>query len=111
MLREAVHPLDAIAAERSKARVADIELGLKHPAPFERHLWEQRARTWLAHLERDADEYGLLPHEEAELEAVKRLLEPEALTPPPSLGGDALLLVVGALASVPWLCLAWMHVA
>ena len=67
------HPLNAADAERSKARVADIELGLKLgglDGPYWRGKAEQRIRA----LEEDEPLYGLLPHEIEELAALKTLV-------------------------------------
>jgi hypothetical protein len=59
------HPLNAADAERSKARVSDIELGLTHP--IDGRYWRGKLELRIHALEEDASFYGLVPHEEAEL--------------------------------------------
>lgn len=67
-----VHPLNLADAERSAARLADIALGLTsaRDASYWRHLGGIRVQL----LECDRDHYGLVPHEELELETLKGLL-------------------------------------
>lgn len=67
-----VHPLNLADAERSAARLADIALGLTsdRDGGYWRHLGGIRVQL----LECDRDHYGLVPHEELELEALKGLL-------------------------------------
>lgn len=66
------HPLNQADAERSQARLADIELGLSHP--LDAPIWRSRARSRVECLEMDANLFGLVPHEERELERLKALL-------------------------------------
>jgi hypothetical protein len=66
------HWLNAADAERSKARVADIELGLSHPE--DGWYWRVQAQTRVTALEQDQPIYGLLQHEVDELAALKALL-------------------------------------
>lgn len=72
MADEPDHPLNAWDAERSKARVADIELGLRHPR--DAWYWRKKAEDRVGALEADAETFGLVPHEERELAALKALL-------------------------------------
>lgn len=65
------HPLNAADAERSKARIADIELGLSHPVDGD--YWRQKLKGRIEMLEEDREIYGLAAHEECELEALKAL--------------------------------------
>ena len=74
-MNAAVHPLNIADAERSKARVSDIELGL---AGGDAWYWKVRAEARIRALEEDGPVYGLLPHEEEELAALKALLERRA---------------------------------
>ncbi len=69
------HPLNLVDAERSKARVADIELGLGDP--IDNSYWRDKAETRIRALEEDEPIYGLLPHEVEELAALKRLVGEE----------------------------------
>lgn len=71
-MNDATHPLNQPDAERSSARIADIELGLTHP--LDGHYWRDKAKLRIEALEDDGKVYGLLPHEEAELERLKELL-------------------------------------
>jgi hypothetical protein len=71
-----VHPLNAADAERSKARVADIELGLAHR--IDGTYWRDKAEERVRILKEDGQVYGLLPHEEEEIETLERLLANEA---------------------------------
>lgn len=73
MTRVADHPLDAADAERSKARIADIELGMT--SLRDGAYWRAKAQDRVEHLKDDRDVYGLLPHEESELATLERLLE------------------------------------
>jgi hypothetical protein len=66
------HPLNAVDAERSKARVADISIGLT--SPRDGQYWRDKAEERVATLEEDSRTYGLLPHEEEELATIERLL-------------------------------------
>lgn len=68
----ATHPLNIADAERSAARIADIELGLAHPS--DAWLWRKKAARRIVSLEEDGADYGLLPHEEAELARLKELV-------------------------------------
>jgi hypothetical protein len=72
MVSGPVHPLDAVDAARSKARVADISVGLT--CPRDGQYWRDKAEERVATLEEDSRTYGLLPHEEEELEKLKALL-------------------------------------
>lgn len=69
----APHPLNAADAERGKARIADIELGLTHP--IDGGNWREKAEQRIRALEEDEPVYGLVPHELEELAALKTLLE------------------------------------
>jgi uncharacterized protein YcfL len=60
--------------ERSHARVADIELGLTARDMGDRVYWRDRAQLRVDALEVDSRSFGLLPHEETELERLKELL-------------------------------------
>lgn len=60
--------------ERSNARVADIELGLTASDMADRVYWRDRAELRVEALEVDGRSFGLLPHEETELERLKALL-------------------------------------
>lgn len=66
------HPLNAADAERSRARIADVELGLTHP--IDASYWRSKAEERIRALEEDEPVYGLVPHEVDELAALKRLL-------------------------------------
>jgi hypothetical protein len=66
------HPLNAVDCERSKARLADIELGLT--SPRDASYWQGKARQRIEALEEDAQWLGLMPHEEAELEQLRGML-------------------------------------
>jgi hypothetical protein len=66
------HPLNAADAERSKARVADIELGLAGES-IDRWYWRDKLDQRIRLLEEDEPTYGLLPHEIEELAALKAL--------------------------------------
>lgn len=65
------HPLNAADAERSKARVADIELGLSDP--IDGSYWRGKLDQRISALEEDSEWFGLLPHEECELAHLKAL--------------------------------------
>jgi hypothetical protein len=65
------HPLNAADAERSKARVADIELGLTHSVDGQ--YWRGKLKQRIHALEEDASIYGLVPHEVAELRQLRAL--------------------------------------
>jgi hypothetical protein len=69
---EAVHPLNLWDAERSKARVSDIEIGLQHP--IDAWYWRAKAEGRIEALESDAETFGLVPHEEEELRELRKLL-------------------------------------
>lgn len=69
---KAPHPLNVADAERSKARVADVELGLSHP--IDSSYWREKAEQRIRALEEDEPVYGLLPHEIDELATLKRLI-------------------------------------
>lgn len=73
----AVHPLNAADVERSNARLADIELGLR-ACGGDAWFWHDKAQRRVEALEDDAAMYGLLPHEEAELERLKAMLAKES---------------------------------
>lgn len=66
------HPLNAADAERSAARIAEIELGLT--SEIDRSYWRGVAERRIAALEDDEPLFGLVPHEEAELTKLKQLL-------------------------------------
>jgi hypothetical protein len=72
-MADAIHPLNRGDAERSKARVADVELGLTHA--LDHSYWRDLAERRVTALEEDRETFGLVPHEEAELETLKALLE------------------------------------
>lgn len=65
------HPLNAADEERSKARVADIELGLSHPVDGD--YWRSKLEQRIQMLADDRAIYGLVPHEEVELEQLQAL--------------------------------------
>lgn len=65
------HPLNAADAERSKARVADIERWLTDP--IDGHYWRDKLVQRIHTLEGDASIFGLVPHEEVELQRLKAL--------------------------------------
>jgi len=71
-MNAAVHPLNVADAERSAARIADIELGLTDPVDGD--FWRHKAEWRIQALEADRPLYGLLPHEEAELARLKELI-------------------------------------
>lgn len=66
------HPLNAIDAERSKARVADIQLGLT--SSDDAWFWVDKAKRRVTALEEDDVDFGLLPHETVELQLLRDLL-------------------------------------
>lgn len=66
------HPLNISDCERSLARLADIELGLTHPV--DRWFWRDKAQRRIEALEEDDATFGLMPHEQAELERLKAML-------------------------------------
>jgi hypothetical protein len=70
------HPLNSADAERSKARVSDIELGLSGD-DMDRWYWRQKLDQRIRALEEDGKIYGLTPHEEVELERLKALRDKE----------------------------------
>lgn len=72
MLSEPDHPLNAADAERSRARLADIELGLSHP--IDHQYWREKLESRIQMLEEDGEDFGLVPHEERELAALRALL-------------------------------------
>lgn len=97
------HPLNLADEARSEARIADIELGLSHP--IDSGYWRDKLAERIRILEEDGAIYGLMPHEERELERLKaiseKLMDPEsrqeasdrrrglhAFSPPPP-NGDA----------------------
>jgi hypothetical protein len=67
------HPLFVSDCERSNARLADIELGLAGD-PGDRWFWRDKANRRIEALEDDAVSFGLMPHEEAELERLKAMV-------------------------------------
>jgi hypothetical protein len=71
-----IHGLDQYApdhgAERAAARLADFELGLADPVHGA--AWRSLASDRVDALEADARGYGLLPHEDAELDRLRALL-------------------------------------
>jgi hypothetical protein len=69
---DAAHPLNAGDCVRSLARLSDIQLGLTSGA--DGWFWQAKAQRRLAALEEDGDDFGLMPHEEAELEQLKAML-------------------------------------
>jgi hypothetical protein len=84
------HPLNAADAERSKARLADIELGLAAGDDLNRSYWRDKLDERIRLLEEDEPIYGLLPHEIEELAALKALrgetTDPSHATPSPEAG-------------------------
>lgn len=82
---DASHPLNAADCERSQARIADIQLGLSTRDPY----WRDKALQRVQFLEEDGAVYGLMPHEEAELEQLKSMLVGTNGRLSPLAGGDA----------------------
>jgi hypothetical protein len=72
MTDQSTHPLNLADAERSAARVADVELGLR--ADPDNEFWRDVAETRIRALDQDEPAFGLLPHEEAERAKLKQLL-------------------------------------
>lgn len=70
------HPLNAADAARSEARIADIELGLKHP--IDGGYWRDKLAERIRILEEDEPIYGLLPHEESELDRLRAIRKQES---------------------------------
>lgn len=75
MTDQPIHPLNQVDADRSAARVADIELGLTHPSdgPY----WRDVATARVLCLEADEELFGLAPHEVDELARLKALIGPD----------------------------------
>ncbi len=67
-------PSFASPAERSAARLADIELGLGNWRDADRRYWLEIAAMRITALEDDADSYGLFANEETELAALRILI-------------------------------------
>lgn len=65
------HPLHAADAERSRARLADIELGLSDSE--DAWIYREKLAHRIRALEEDEALYGLIGHEAAELEALNAL--------------------------------------
>lgn len=68
----AVHPLNVADAHDSKDRVERIEAGLQKPD--EAWFWHDKAMRRIEALDDDAESFGLLPHEDAELDALRALI-------------------------------------
>jgi hypothetical protein len=66
------HPLNGADCVRSQARLADIQLGLT--SADDGWFWQAKAQRRVAALEEDDADFGLMPHEEAELEQLKAML-------------------------------------
>jgi uncharacterized protein YcfL len=70
-----LHALNAADVERSQARLADISVGLSAAGkPGDRAYWRDKAQRRVAALEEDDADFGLFPHEQAELEQLKAML-------------------------------------
>jgi hypothetical protein len=67
------HRLNVADAERSKARIADIELGLANPE--DAIFWRDKAMRRILALEEDAEDFGLCVHEQAELVILRQMVE------------------------------------
>lgn len=68
-----IRPETNFDAERSKARIADLELGMK--SARDGAYWRARAVERARILRKDKEDYGLLPHEEEELTTLQAMLD------------------------------------
>jgi hypothetical protein len=69
---DGAHALNGADCVRSQARLADIQLGLTSAG--DGWFWRGKAQRRIAALEEDGGAFGLMPHEEAELEQLKAML-------------------------------------